>query len=1271
MDATDLHDQHATVWRCTWLTGPDAGGTHSLGVGQHLLGRAHTADVRADDPALEAHHALLEVAPDGTLTLTQLTGQASIVVDGVPVALGTNGADAGQVRLRDGARVELAGSTLRFRQGGAVAAAPAHVTGTALVRSPRAIPEYQPATLVAPGAAPAHPEPAAGLLPALLGLAGAGAIALVLQQPMFLLFGALGSLVAVGSWAAQGVTTRRRRTREAAAHASACAAHEAEVHRERERFRRFHRTTVPTITSAHAAITGRSAGLWSRRAGHPDAFLAGLGLGQVNLPGDGEQASELPMPVDLGPGSRLALRGPQAVAVARSLVMQLVASCGPADLRLVIVTDQPAAWACVRGLPHLTQPDGGAAIVGEAALSSLLADLGEQPAHLLLLTDQPELLATRTSPLRRALADPARRALLAVLPADAGVPHLCTGVVTTTHGPTGRWVADTRVTMLPVPVRIAGAGERATYACTASLQPLTDPEDPLGAASGVPRELSLSELLTRGDDTAVSPAGIVATWLSAGADPSPRTAIGMAADGIVDIDLVRDGPHGLIAGTTGAGKSELLRSLVTGMAAAASPAHLSFLLVDYKGGSTFDACAALPHVVGVITDLDDQLADRALRSLHAELRRREAVLRDHGAADLAALRCAAPDAVLPRLIVVIDEFAALVAEQPDFLHALVGVAQRGRSLGVHLLLATQRPNGVISDDIRANTNLRLALRLQDNADALDVVGTPAPAMLPRGLPGRAVMRLGADEHLTFQTARCTAPTTSGERELQLLVRAICEAARLAGVPRPPAPWLPPLPTTLLAEQVPAGAVGLADDPDRQRVTALRWAPGDGHLLVAGSPGAGATSAIHTLAARVLEAADAAHDAGAAGDGDVDVYVLDARGSELLSGLGHHPRCAGVVRLHERERLMRMLHRLRTLSRRRIGAGEARAVWFVDGLDALRRSLDDIETAGEMDALDEILADAAAARVTIVATVEHAAAVPAGFLARCSNRWVMHLHDAHDANLLGAVPARVPAAGTPGRLLDATGGLLAQMTAPDHRRPRAVHGASARHAQGIAVVATSVPAEVLPAASRREDGCELPVGIEFVGGEAASLHLPDGEHVLVLGGARTGRSNTVQRLADAWRDAHPDGWVGAIVPRRRSTVTADFVAANAGLLDEMPAQGPALLLVDDADAVDDPGGRLAALAAGARPDTCIVAAGRPDALRQLYGHWTTVVRRSRIGIVHTGGGELDGDLLGVVLPRRTPVAARTGLAWLVSDGRVQLLQIALAPPPLVALRRSTV
>src|SRR5690606_24519484 len=130
-----------------------------------------------------------------------------------------------------------------------------------------------------------------------------------------------------------------------------------------------------------------------------------------------------------------------------------------------------------------------------------------------------------------------------------------------------------------------------------------------------------------------------------------------------------------------------------------------FVLVDYKGGSAFDDCARLPHVVGMVTDLDEHLGERALRSLEAELTHRERLLRQAASPDLPAyLKAGAPLGPLPRLVVVVDEFATLANELPDFLGALVGVAQRGRSLGVHLILATQRPQGAVNANIKANTN---------------------------------------------------------------------------------------------------------------------------------------------------------------------------------------------------------------------------------------------------------------------------------------------------------------------------------------------------------------------------------------------------------------------------------------------------------------------------------------------------------------------------------------------------------------------------------------
>ncbi len=292
----------------------------------------------------------------------------------------------------------------------------------------------------------------------------------------------------------------------------------------------------------------------------------------------------------------------------------------------------------------------------------------------------------------------------------------------------------------------------ATDVCSAAARTLMSIADPeLGAGDGtLPPAVELFDLLGFQD---LKASQVIERWND---EPDVIAApIGLCASGVVNIDIVKDGPHGLLAGTTGAGKSELLRTLVASLAATVSPEHLNFVLIDYKGGSAFDACADLPHVVGVVTDLDEHLAARAMTCLEAELGHREHLLRSAGVSDLAGYLSLTGQSPLPRLYLVVDEFAAMAADLPEFMDALVDIAARGRSLGVHLMLATQRPAGIIKDAIRANTNLRIALRVQTTADSRDVLDDGAAALLSRSTPGRGYVRFGPSDLTGFQTALVT------------------------------------------------------------------------------------------------------------------------------------------------------------------------------------------------------------------------------------------------------------------------------------------------------------------------------------------------------------------------------------------------------------------------------------------------------------------------------------------------------------------------------------
>jgi S-DNA-T family DNA segregation ATPase FtsK/SpoIIIE len=244
------------------------------------------------------------------------------------------------------------------------------------------------------------------------------------------------------------------------------------------------------------------------------------------------------------------------------------------------------------------------------------------------------------------------------------------------------------------------------------------------SASMIPDSARLLDLIHMPDPSADL---VLMAWQKRGR--TTKVPIGISADGLYILDLSADGPHGLIAGTTGAGKSELLQTIIAVLCVANRPDAMTFVLIDYKGGSAFKDCARLPHTVGMVSDLDGHLTLRALDSLGAELKRREEMLLHAGAKDIEdywdtrRLRPELNLEPMPRLVLIIDEFAAMVAELPDFVHGLIDIARRGRSLGVHLLLATQRPAGVVSADIRANTNLRIALRVTSSDESADVTSS--------------------------------------------------------------------------------------------------------------------------------------------------------------------------------------------------------------------------------------------------------------------------------------------------------------------------------------------------------------------------------------------------------------------------------------------------------------------------------------------------------------------------------------------------------------------
>jgi S-DNA-T family DNA segregation ATPase FtsK/SpoIIIE len=305
----------------------------------------------------------------------------------------------------------------------------------------------------------------------------------------------------------------------------------------------------------------------------------------------------------------------------------------------------------------------------------------------------------------------------------------------------------------------------------------------------------------------------------------------------------------------------------------------------------------------------------------------------------------------------------------------------------------------------------------------------------------------------------------------------------------------------------------------------------------------------------------------------------------------------------------------------------------------------------LERFDRIVAEGPAAGVVLAVTTEHPAHLPASLVGACDERWVLRLADPADATLVG-VPARAapPAAAPPGRAVVWPALLEAQLAAPDGWPASQRGGATVPPA--IPVLPADVPAAAVRGRStRRSSGCRLFVGLRACDLAPVAVDVPSGEHLLVVGPPRSGRTSTLARLAESWREATGSDRVVWWSGRDRSAASAHRgqLAACAGEL---------LLVVDDADLVDDPDGQLARLVAGGQPGLTVVASARPGTLRSAYGHWTHAVRRSRRGLLLDGVDELDADLLGAVLPRDRRVPARPGRGWLVVDGvALDVVQVA--------------
>ncbi len=969
--------------------GPDAGRVHRLPLGEFVLGSAHDADAYVADRTVSARQARLLVTPDA-VRWTPYEGAAPARVESRELT--------GEREVKPGQLIAVGSTRLVVVPAGAPDAAlvPSDDGGLAYNRPPRLPPAPRNVTVEMPTEPEASQKRPIPVLASLAPLAIGVALYLFTKQVIFLLFTLLSPVLLISGWLTERRQGKRSYRQQLADYRRDLAAAKRTVTEAARSERRMRRHDAPDPAEVLVTALGPRRRLWERRRWDSDRLLLRLGTARlrssIELTGGSRKDRPEPPMLDDVPvtvplpeaGGVLGVAGPhrEVHATARWLIAQAAVLHSPRDLSVVVLTgaDGRADWEWTRWLPH-ARPDGrevvsltGSSAATTARRVSELAGLVQQRQAqlgagrgtlelagtgvvLVVLDGARQLRSLPGMPI--VLQDgPAVGVYAVCLDAEERLlPEECRVVASyrpaepstmTVRRAFGERVED----VLADQVSVAWC-ERAARAMTAVRDVSREEDD-----SALPTSLRLLDVL------AMEPPSvrrIVEGWAAGGR--TTAAPIGASATGAFTVDMKKDGPHALVAGTTGSGKSELLQSIIASLSVGNRPDAMTFVLIDYKGGAAFKDCVRLPHTVGMVTDLDGHLTERALQSLNAELKRRELLLGAVGAKDVEDYwdtvdhpQYVPPAGVevdpMPRTILIIDEFASLVEELPDFVTGLVGIAMRGRSLGVHLILATQRPSGVVSPVIRANTNLRIALRVTDDAESSDVIDARDAARIAKSTPGRAYARTGFSALTAFQAGRVggrrpgavTGPPpafagvvgwdrldapierpqaadddSSMETDLQVLVEAIGAAAGAAGVPRYRSPWLPALGEQIALDTVdsrrravgaeagprpgdPSGRVpvipfGVEDLPEIQAQVPLVIDLEHGsHLVLAGAPRSGRSTALRTIAGSIARRTSCR---------DVHLYVLDCGNAAMLP-LAELPHCGAVVGRDQVDRTDRLL-----------------------------------------------------------------------------------------------------------------------------------------------------------------------------------------------------------------------------------------------------------------------------------------------------------------------------------------------------------------------------
>ena len=735
--------------------------------------------------------------------------------------------------------------------------------------------------------------------------------------------------------------------------------------------------------------------MWSRRQEHPDFLTLRMGTGSVpakaniTFPEGADVESndpmrrrlrelarkprtlrDVPISLELGRFYNVGIAGPEDARenLALNLILQLAAHVGYDDLKICLLGRLSDRLAPLRWLPHTWDDLEEAHYTARNSeemedlipiLDSLLAlhrpntgTLSERIRQELVVLITEDTLAN-SGLIRRILFDRTYERVHVITLAEhsASLPSHASSLAVGIRAHHGRmkWQEGENAGQLD----FIPDGPLQSLALKTILKMANTRLDLRVGAAGMPKVVPFLNMFGVQDAAHLN---LLDRWERSDPVRTLRTPLGIGEDGnlcILDLHEKSDGPHGLIAGTTGSGKSELIMSYILSMAVNYSPEEVAFVLIDYKGGGMAQAFEDLPHTAGIITNLDGNEIKRSLMSIESELQRRQRVFSDTERAlgcrklDICAyqrfFREGKVQEPMPHLIIITDEFAELKTQQGEFLAQLIRAARIGRSLGVHLILATQKPGGIVDDQIWSNTNFRICLRVQSPSDSQDVLKCPDAATLTNvgsfykqvsygevmqkaqsawtGAPYTPESVLRQDCAVEVLAAsgsvlRREELTDKASADSGTQVEAVMEyiariAARENRSVRPL--WLPILEKTIplaaLREKygvsdepwVLEPVLGEMDDPANQRRMLLRVPVSDGkNAIIYGGIGSGKVMALTTLLEDMLRVHSAE---------ELHVYILDYA-NDGLHQLRSAPQVGDVLLGDEDEKYARLVRLLK-------------------------------------------------------------------------------------------------------------------------------------------------------------------------------------------------------------------------------------------------------------------------------------------------------------------------------------------------------------------------